>query len=110
MANTLPGDTLGSALPTKSLPKYESIKDLRLLGKAFRQGWVAGVSKERQGEWMGDIAEALKDDKKFHAAARTLLAVGRHLNNLELARLEGVYPHPKRRRGRPRKHPKPEST
>ena len=53
-------------LPRDMRPKYETRKDLRLLARAYREGWVKGVPKERQREWCDDLCEMMKNNSDVH--------------------------------------------
>lgn len=97
--------------PSKGAPKnppepgtrlrYTSISDLRLLGKAYRRGWVEGVAQERQEEWLADLVEALKDDTKREAALRTVVAVLQVNDRRRTVPIEVLMEQIKQLRGRP---------
>lgn len=48
-------------LPPEMRPKYTTRRDLRLMAKAHREGWVVGVPPERYAEWDQDLAEILRN-------------------------------------------------
>lgn len=89
-------------------PRYVSISDLRLLGKAFREGWIKDLPLDRWKRWIDDVTRALQDEKKFNAAGRTLLEMHRHQSRDIVARTNALLPQIKRGRGRPRKNPIPD--
>ena len=86
-------------------PKYESIKDLRLLSKAFREGWATGIPVARKNELIGYVCDAMQDPKKFNAAARTWLAISAHISRAKLARFEEILNAFKRTSGQRRENP-----
>jgi hypothetical protein len=48
-------------LPPEMRPKYTTARDLRLMAKAHREGWVVGVPPERYAEWDQDLVDILRN-------------------------------------------------
>ena len=64
--------------PPEERLRYETVSDLRLLSRAFRQGWVDGAPTNRLAGWAEDIAAAMTtatDGKLSRAALRASISL-----------------------------------
>lgn len=87
-------------------PHYCTQADLRLLRRAYRNGWVDGVPPARQREWLADVEKVCDEARSSRTLASVVKVylemmkhhVARDVAALEVA-AEALQP-PSRRRGR----------
>jgi len=60
--NQIKGEKVVRVLPPHLRPKYETVRDLRLMARAVREGWVIDVPEERKAEWANDVVEMMRGD------------------------------------------------
>ena len=96
MANTHQSEPARDLETNTDAPRYESISDLRLLRKAFRQGWIKNAPDERWDRWIEDVTRGIRgipgvrDDKLCLTAIRTFLAIQKFLDAEVAKRLEAL--------------------
>ncbi len=83
-------------LPPEMRPKYTTVRDLRLMAKAHREGWVVGVPPERYAEWDQDLVEILRNCENTALlcnVAKGLTAADKLRTDLFRARLSALRDH-----------------